>query len=253
MKPVIAFAFLLSCLLGGCRNESPKTPNQAPNPTISDTTAVKYDENVHLLVNNPTDIWQTDYLAFQVSHRENNKGRSYFSSDEAVYKEATSVGATCWNLVFYNTKSEEYYLLDSTRKMLIYEYDLNDTAKGKVIRNIARYDVQFDDNKDSKFTNADAKRLFVSDRLGRFFHQISPEGVSVLRYKFAPKENFILLYGKRDANQDGVFDEKDPESVYRLDMNQTAEKTSIAHRVFSKEFEEKLQKRVETDWKLHEH
>lgn len=251
MKQTIALLLLLTYGLISCGNDN-STSNPNPNTGISsDSTIVEQDENVHLLINYPMNIWQTDYIAFRIYHRENTRNnRSIFSYDEAMYKEAKSVGASCWNLVFYNTKTQDYYLLDSTKKMLIYEYELNDTAQGKVIRNIARYEVQFDDNNDQKFTNADAKRLFVSDRLGKFFHQVSPEGVSILHYEFAPKENFILIYGRKDTNNDGIFDEKDADTIYRLDMNQTVEKTNIAQPIFSKEFEKKLQKKIKTDWKL---
>ncbi len=252
MKSAIFSLFLSSCLFLSCGNEQQNNQNQVPNLAPNDSTTAKYDANVHLFINYPTDIWQTDYLAFRIFHSNNQDSRDWFSYSESSYKEAQSVGASCWNLVFYNAKTKDYYQLDSTQKMLIYDYVLNDTARGKVVRNIARYDVQFDDNKDGKFTNADAKRLFVSDRLGKFFHQVSPDGVSVLRYEYAKKENFILIYGQKDANKDSFFDVKDPETVYRLDMNQSAEKTTVAQPLFSKEFEKILQKRIETDWKLPE-
>jgi hypothetical protein len=252
MKPVLIFLiFLGSLFMLSCRNEPRKTSNPTPNPQQSDTAAFKQDENVRLIIDHPTDIWKTDYIAFRVFHRELGRGgRNFFSYNESSYKEIKSVGASCWNLIFYNAKTRDYYLLDSTKKMLIYDYKLNDTAQGKITRDIARYDVQFDDNKDGKFTDADAKRFFVSDRLGKFFHQVSPEGVSVQRYQFAPKENFIFIYGKKDTNNDGLFDEKDQDTLYRLDLNQSAEKLTVAQPVFSKEFEKMLQKRVETDWKL---
>lgn len=251
MKRVILFAFLGSFLVLSCRNEQKNSPNQKPTTAQNDTTSAIYDETMHLLINDPTDIWQTDYLAFRVFHRENSRGgRDFFSYNEAGYKDVKSMSGSCWNLVFYNTKTRSYYLLDSIKKMLIYDYNLNDTAHGKITRHLARYTVQFDDNKDGKFTIADAKRFFVSDRLGKSFHQVSPQGVSVLRYEFAPKENFLLIYGLKDANQDGVFDEKDHSSVYRLDLNQSAENTETAQPVFSTEFENRLQKRAEKEWKL---
>jgi hypothetical protein len=250
MKALIAILFLSILCLTSCQDNRSNNPLQNSTSEKNDSLTEEYDQNVHLVINDPTDIWKTDYIAFEVFHRNNTGDRSIFSYDEVVYKEAKSVGASCWNLIFYNTKTRDYNLLDSVKKMLIYDYELNDTSEGKVTRNIARYEIKFDDNKDGKFTNSDSKRLFVSDRLGKSFHQVSPEGLNVINYQFAPKENFILIFGTKDTNNDGVFDEKDKESIYRLDMSQSAVNTEIAQPVFSNSFEKMLQKRVETDWKL---
>jgi hypothetical protein len=247
MKRLLFFASTNLVLLLGCGEK-----NNAPQPPIvqgSDTTSIIIgDERVSFSIDSPKDILQTDYLAFEVAHHENNRGGSSFEYSGS--KNSNWEGANCWNLLFYNAKTREYYLLDSTKKMLIHSYELNDTAKGKVVRNIARYDIQFDDNQDGKFTDADAKRLFVSSRLGKNFHQVSPENVSVTNYQFSPKENFIILYGLKDTNRDGLFDSKDRTYVYRLDLNQEAEKIISAQMLIPKEFQDKLQKKVETDWQL---
>jgi hypothetical protein len=192
MKKPFFFAFISLIFLLGCEGNKPNNTAQLPNSQSSDTTLIIIgDERVSFGINDPKDILQTDYLAFEVAHHENNRGSGSF--DYSGSKNSGWDEANCWNLLFYNAKTRDYYLLDSTKKMMIDSYELNDTAKGKIIRNIARYDVQFDDNQDGKFTNADAKRLFVSSRLGKNFHQVSPENVSVSGYQLAPKENFIIL------------------------------------------------------------
>jgi hypothetical protein len=248
----ILLSMLSICvLLLSCQERASRPPVNAPNADNSDTTSVTIaSEKVRLDINNPIDIWQTDYLSFEVSHREDYNTSSRGLFDESSYKEVKSVGAKCWNLMFYNTKTQEYYLLDADKKMLIYAYKLNDTAHGKVVRNMARYDLQFDDNQDGKFTNADAKRLFISSRLGKGLRQVSPEKVSVSHYQFAPKGDFIIIYGIKDTNRDGFFDQKDRVFVYRLDMNQDFEKIVTAQLLVPKEFQDKLQKKVETEWLL---
>jgi hypothetical protein len=251
MKKQIFIGILGCSLLFSCQNNAPRPATQLPNSNNSDTTALAIsDEKVHVEIDAPTDIWQTDYLAFEVSHRENYEGRGSFDYNSSGYKKVESVGAKCWNLLFYNPKTQDYYLLDADKKMLIYNYALNDTAKGKIVRNLARYDIQFDDNQDGKFNNADAKRLFVSNRLGKGFRQVSPENVSVRHYQFAPKGNFIIIYGIKDTNRDGLFDEKDRTFVYRLDMNPEVDKIVTAPLLVPKEFQDKLQKKVETEWQL---
>ncbi len=251
MKKNIALAFLACFLMISCQKTASHPPVPVPTSDNSDTTSVTLDnQKVHLDINNPSDIWQTDYLIFEVSHREDYGGSSRGLFGESSYKEVKSIGAKCWNLMFYNSKTQEYYLLDTDKKMLIYNYKLNDTAQGKVVRNVARYDLQFDDNQDGKFTNADAKRLFISSRLGKGFRQVSPENVSVSHYQLAPKGDFIIIYGVKDTNKDGVFDQKDRIFVYRLDLNQDFEKMVTAQLLVPKEFQDKLQKKVETDWLL---
>jgi hypothetical protein len=251
MKKILLFAFSGIFLAMSCQNNTPQTPSQMPNADGSDTaSAMIGDEKIHVNIDAPDDIFQTDYLAFAVSNRENYEDRGMLEYGSSGYKKDDWSGAKCWNLMFYNAKTQDYYLLDSTRKMLIYSYELNDTAKGKLVRNWAHYDVQFDDNKDGKFTDMDAKRLFVSSRLGKSFHQVSPENISVGRYQFSPKENFMVIYGIKDTNKDGHFDAKDRVYVYRLDLNQAAETMATAQFMVPKEFQDKLQRKLETDWQL---
>ena len=251
MKKYILTLFATCFFLISCQETPPRSPVNMPDADGSDTTsALIGNQKVQLNINNPSDIWQTDYLTFEVSHRENYDGSSRGFFDETSYKEVKSVGAKCWNLMFYNPKTQEHYLLDTTKKMLIYKYQLNDTARGKVVRNWARYDLQFDDNKDGKFTNADAKRLFISSRLGKGFRQVSPENVSVSYYQFAPKGDFIVIYGVKDTNKDGIFDQKDRVFIYRLDLNQDVEKMVTAQLLVPKAFQDKLQKTVEKEWLL---
>jgi hypothetical protein len=251
MKRVPLLAFLGIFLMMSCQNNAPQTPPQMPNGDGLDTaSAMMGSEKIHVSIDAPNDIFQTDYLAFAVSNRENYEDRSMLEYGSSGYKKDDWAGAKCWNLMFYNAKTQEHYLLDSTRKMLIYNYELNDTVTGKLVRNLARFDVQFDDNKDGKFTDMDAKRLFVSSRLGKGFHQVSPENISVSRYQFSPKENFMVLYGIKDTNKDGHFDAKDRVYLYRLDLNQAAETMAAAQFMVPKEFQDKLQRKTETDWQL---
>ena len=251
MKKHLFFVFINLAFLLGCKENKPNNTAQLPNLEGTNTSSIIIgDESVSFGFDNPKDILQTDYLAFEVAHNENNRGRGSFEYGSSGYKSSDWASASCWNLLFYNAKTRDYYLLDSTKKMLIDSYELNDTAKGKVVRNIARYSLQFDDNQDGKFTNADAKRLFVSSRLGKNFHQVSPENVSVGSFQFSPKENFIILYGLKDTNRDGFFDGKDRTYIYRLDLYQEAEKILPAQLLMPKAFQDKLLNKVERDWQL---
>jgi hypothetical protein len=245
---LIITAFVI--LVVSCQSEKPNNPpaNTAEKPF--DSTAVLSNEKIHLHISNPQDIWATDYLAFEIKHSQNYQGRNVFEYYDSGYKKVESVGAKCWNLAFYNTRNRDYYLLEPTKKMMIYQYELNDTSNGRVNRDFGLYNVQFDDNKDGKFTDADAKRLFVSTRLGKNFHQVSPDGVDMRHKSFSPKENFLIIYGAKDSNNDGFFNEKDQEIVYRLDLNQSAETMTVAQPIFSKDFQNALQRKIETEWKL---
>jgi hypothetical protein len=250
MKNYCLFITTLMILVTACQREKPNNPPSSNSEKLVDSTAILSNEKVHLVIHNPENIWGTDYLAFEVKHVQNNRDRGYFDYYENGYKKLESIGAKCWNLAFYNTKSRDYYLLEPTKKMMIYLYELNDTSKGRINRDFGLYTVKFDDNNDGKFTEADAKRLFVSTRLGKSFHQVSPEGISMDYKEFSTKENFMIIYGTKDSNNDGLYNGKDSEIVYRLDLNQTAETMTVAQPIFSKDFQNMLQRKVETEWKL---
>jgi hypothetical protein len=247
MKKYVLLIVFSSLLMLGCKEKPRSESQQTVSGSQSDSTVAIGNEKVHLSISKFRDVLETDFTTFEVDHYVNYDDRKgWFSSS----KDKGSDGEICWNLIFYNTKTRNHYLLEPNKKMLIYEYDLNDTLNGKVRRNFARYDIQFDDNNDGKFTDSDAKRLFVSDRLGKAFHQVSPEGFHVQDYEFSPKDNFLIINGLKDTNKDGVYSEKDQSYVYRLDLSQEAEKITLAQPLLSKDFHDMLLKKIETDWKL---
>ena len=94
MKKYIFILFPACFLILSCQKTASRPPVNMPNTDNSDTTSATISsEKVRLDINNPNDIWQTDYLSFEVSHREDYDGSSRGFFDETSYKEVKSVGA----------------------------------------------------------------------------------------------------------------------------------------------------------------
>jgi hypothetical protein len=135
-----------------------------------------------------------------------------------------------WTIVFYNTKNGESHLLNEGEKLLILSYSGNepdnsadDLHKGKPQTNAADdlmyYSVVSDDfNHDGKLTSDDATYLFVSDKAGRHFKQISPDSLHVTSWHIQQTTGKILLQTTADSNHDRRFADDDEHIPYIYDV-----------------------------------
>ena len=71
---------------------------------------------------------------------------------------------------------------------------------------------------------------------------MSPQNARVDHYQFAPKDDFMLIYGLKDTNKDGVFDPRPRFSLqfgykprFRKDGNSSTARTKSVSRQAPKE------------------
>lgn len=147
-----------------------------------------------LIFSAPVQVDSSAYVMYLLQANQKDNG-------ENEYGGKREPAITCQNIVFYNTNNGEYHVLDSTRKMLIKSYRTGPSSSdnytnGNAVQSsgFIFYDIVIDDtDKDTKLTDKDAAYLFVSDRTGRNFRQISPDNYRVANWQLISKSNKVLM------------------------------------------------------------
>lgn len=134
--------------------------------------------------------------------------------------------------------------------MLIRNYDFKYSSNANL--DIAQtnrhifYSITSDDfNKDKKLTEEDPKYLFVSDKEGNDFRQISPSNYDLQNWQFIKSVNKVLLTVRKDSDKNNKFDDKDEVTTFEVDIDKRTE----AKEVFSTDFKNKLKILYDRDWK----
>jgi len=108
------------------------------------------------------------------------------------------------------------------------------------------YRVTIDDfNQDKKLTPDDPEYLFVSDKQGNNFKQISPTGYDLKSWQFIKSTNKIMMTVTKDTDTDKKFGDKDEVSSFQIDIDKQNQPTEI----FSTDFKKKLKVMFDKDWK----
>ena len=231
---------LISC---GQNNQEPQTQRNVDN-TMVDTVTVLSDpkNNLNIQTNSFSEIDSSGILMFPLSMGETERDGGSLS-----YKEMPS--NSYWNIIFLNSKTNEYHLL-SDKKMLIRNYDIKYSSNDNMdIAQTSRhifYSITSDDfNKDKKLTDEDPKYLFVSDKEGNNFRQISPSNYNLQNWQFIKSVNKIVLTVRKDSDKNNKFDDKDEVTTFEVDID----KGTQPKEVFSTDFKNKLKILYDRDWK----
>ena len=231
---------LISC---GQNKQEPPTQQSADN-TVVDSVAVLNDpkNNLNIQTNSFSEIDSSGILMFPLSMGESDRDGGSLS-----YKSMPSNGF--WNIIFLNSKTNEYHLL-SDKKMLIKNYDFKYSSNENVdIAQTSRhifYSITSEDyNKDKKLTEEDPKYLFVSDKDGNNFRQISPSNYDLQNWQFIKSANKVLLTVKKDSDKNNKFDEKDEVTTFEVEIDKGTEPKEV----FSTDFKNKLKILYDRDWK----
>ena len=231
---------LISC---GQNNQEPQTQRNVDN-TMVDTVTVLSDpkNNLNIQTNSFSEIDSSGILMFPLSMSETERDGGSLS-----YKEMPS--NSYWNIIFLNSKTNEYHLL-SDKKMLIRNYDIKYSSNDNMdIAQTSRhifYSITSDDfNKDKKLTDEDPKYLFVSDKEGNNFRQISPSNYNLQNWQFIKSVNKIVLTVRKDSDKNNKFDDKDEVTTFEVDID----KGTQPKEVFSTDFKNKLKILYDRDWK----
>ncbi len=231
---------LISC---GQNKQEPQTEQSADN-IIVDSVAVLNDpkNNLNIQTNSFSEIDSSGILMFPLSMGESERDGGSLS-----YKSMPSY--SYWNIIFLNSKTNEYYLL-SDRKMLIRSYDFkyssNDNVDIAQTSNHIFYSItSYDYNKDRKLTDDDPTYLFVSDKEGKGFRQISPNNYDLRNWQFIKSVNKVLLTVKKDSDKNNKFDDKDEVTTFEVEIDKGTEPKEV----FSTDFKNKLKILYDRDWK----
>jgi hypothetical protein len=241
MLKQIIFIVTLTCFMACTPNKEQN--NTAPNAVV-DSAAVVNDpkNNLNIQTNSFSEIDSSGILMFPLLMAEAER-----DGGSLLYKSMPA--NNYWNIIFLNSHTGSYHLL-SEQKMLIKNYDFkyssNDNAditqtKKYIFYNIVTYDY----NADKFLSYEDPGYLFVSDKEGNNFRQISPANYDVQSWQFVKASSKIILTVKKDSDKNNKFDDKDEVTTFEADM----EKGTAAVEVFSTEFKNKLKVLFDRDWK----
>ena len=157
-----------------------------------------------------------------------------------------------WNIIFYNTKTQEYHLLDDNKKMLISSYDFNvqssmnsnyEVKFHKMKGNNIYYDITvLDYNKDGHLDSKDPHYLFMSDNEGRNFKQISPDSMSVNGWNVIEKTGKLLIQARKDTDGDKLFNNEDEIIPFVFDLKSGENIKEIFNPKFKKEAQKLFEK-----------
>ena len=134
--------------------------------------------------------------------------------------------------------------------MLIRNYDFKNNSNsnvdiGQTSRHIF-YSITSDDfNEDKKLTDEDPKYLFISDKEGNNFRQISPSNYDLQNWQFIKSVNKVLLTVRKDSDKNNKFDDKDEVTTFEVEIDKRIEPKEV----FSTDFKNKLKILYDRDWK----
>lgn len=235
----MTLTLLISC--GQNNNQLQEQPQG--NPT-SDSLAVVNDpkNNLNIQTNSFSEIDSSGVLMFPLSMGESEREGGSLS-----YKEMPNNGY--WNIIFYNSKTKEYHLL-SERKMVIenydYKYSSGDNENISQTTNHIFYTIRTDDfNKDKKLTDQDPQYLFISDKFGNNFRQISPPNYNLNNWKFIKSSNKVIMTVGKDSDKNIKFDNSDEITTFEIELAKGEE----AKEIFADDFKNKLKILFDRDWK----
>jgi len=210
---------------------------------IADSTAVLNDpkNNLNIQTRDFIQIDSSGILMFPLSMEEHKSSRSSYYKEVPWYQS--------WNIIFYNGHTGEYYLLDD-RKMLIREHYIKqgnpERMQTKGAGGYIFYLVIAEDhNEDKKFTDADPTYLFVSDKEGKHFRQVSPAGYDLHTWEYVSSLNKVILTAKKDSDGNKEFDESDEITTFEVQIDSNV----VTKEIFPTEFKNKLKLIYDRDWK----
>jgi hypothetical protein len=240
----------LSFLFAACSSSN----NNKAEEAIPDTAAIPGKSfAVELSAENPVSIDSSEYVMYPLLNKQTDEESDSFLSKDR--------GRTFWNIIFYNTATKKSHLINEKNKMAIVSFnkdysDYGSSGYGSESYNVEELGVtqtkgyvlytviSSDYNHNGQLDSGDPEYLFISDRQGENFKQISPENKNVKTWDFIEKSGVILIQATNDKNNDKIFDENDQTISYAYNL-----KTGQpAGEVFSKDFTQQIDELHKKFW-----
>ncbi len=217
---LIFLALLFSC--NDTPNHTVETETESSEyvgpaePLIVDSEAIgiEYDSKVP----------QSPWILFELRNSNvEKKGADSFS-----YRSDNSF---VWNILFYNSQTQEKHLLRDRPAMRILNYksldaySSNDRSQTSIalshpFNNVSLYQIQEEDaNQNGQFDDADPSFLYISEPNGDDFRKISPDSYHVSRYVYNEESNYILMMLFSYAKTEGKvqYSAQSQPYIYALD------------------------------------
>ncbi|MBA5792526.1 hypothetical protein H1R17_07345 [Flavobacterium sp. xlx-214] len=236
MKYLITF-FVIPIFLVSCnKNREGSTFESGSNATPSTI------ENLNIQTKEFFEIDSTGVLMFPLEMGENKNEEGNFTYKEMPYN-------GYWNVLFLNSNTNEYNLLTESKVLILdynYKYGSEEGLNISKKTNHIFYSVRtLDYNKDKLLNQVDPIYLFVSDKFGKNFRQLSPSNYSVHSWKYIQANNKIILTAYKDSNKNNAFDEKDEIATFEVILDQNEKPKEV----FSSNLKDKLKTLYDKDWK----
>lgn len=236
MKYLITF-FVIPIFLVSCnKNRDGSTFESGSNATPSTI------ENLNIQTKEFFEIDSTGVLMFPLEMGENKNEEGNFTYKEMPYN-------GYWNVLFLNSNTNEYNLLTESKVLILdynYKYGSEEGLNISKKTNHIFYSVRtLDYNKDKLLNQVDPIYLFVSDKFGKNFRQLSPSNYSVHSWKYIQANNKIILTAYKDSNKNNAFDEKDEIATFEVILDQNEKPKEV----FSSNLKDKLKILYDKDWK----
>lgn len=247
MNTGLLYALPLLASLAACSS------NDASSEAAASSVAQQAAKaEMRIPVGDPVLIDSSDYVMYPLSLTE------IVTEEKDEYGGSYSERATTyWNILFYNPKSKQSHLL-TPDKLVINSY------KGQNSENLSDSDgphkaylhtyaadkllyfsaTSTDFNHDGQLTDTDPTYLFISDKSGEDFQQISPDSLHITGWEIQRNTGKILLQATQDSNHDRKFGEGDESIPYVYDI---ATKQP-AYRAFSPALMDKLRTQFQQQW-----
>lgn len=241
---IISSIFFATALLASCEENLEQQPSPFTNNTTVDMVAILNDpkNNLNVQANSFSEIDSSGILMFPLLMGETERG-----SGSLYYKEIPY--SSYWNIIFFNSNTAQYHLLGE-QKMLISNFDIsygkgNNANVALTKKNIFYAVISDDYNQDKKLTSDDPEYLFVSDREGYHFRQISPAGYHVNSWQFIKASNKIIMTATKDSDKNRKFNDKDEVAAFQIDIDKETQPSEI----FSTDFKNRLKIMFDREWK----
>lgn len=204
----------------------------------------------HILFAEPVIIDSTHFIIYPLILERTTYTDSYGSSGGG---EKTSY----WNLIFYNAETSQQHLL-TDKKILIYSINIGSASSSSssyndewtnginiLKSNIIYTVVSKDYNLNNKLDQDDPSYLYISDKKGESFRQVSPDDCNIISWDVVKGTSKIIMQGKKDDNGDKKFDEND--SIIPLVVDLTRMKPAVE--TFNNNYIDSLKRILITIWK----
>jgi len=229
------------------------SPTIKPKPDLKNLTPDQIVEKFNLYFDQPVIIDSSDNVMYPIILENSDDIR-----ENSGYGSGSSYSNTTkyCNILFYNTNNSEYHLLTND-KVLIYSFSSekinNSTYRNEdfirsgltIADNFIYYSIRkTDSNDDGKINAEDANYLYISNKKGANFKQISPDSFNVVSWKIDKRTNKILFSVSKDTDHDKKFTYNDEHDLYIYDL--VTDKPS--KQVLTEDYKKQLKKQFSEQW-----